>query len=162
MTLGQDTEDNIHRREELRGLFAVGVIAVLAAIEAAPEKFNIQDKQTFVLPFTQQIFTYHLFSFFNIVIFSWVGYAMIMVFAYSDDLVKSERARRVLKIIGLGFLLTGPFLFGVASMVVLTIAYIATYYPLSAYLLIAAFVVFIVTTSILAIHGHYSIKIERR
>jgi hypothetical protein len=162
MALTEERTDSSHRREELRGLFALGVVAVLAAVEVSPQSFGIADKLSIPLPFVNESLTFPFSTFFNVIIFSWVGYAMLMVFAYSDDLFPSEMGRKVIKILGLGLLVLGPLLFGAISLTVVTMAYFIAYYPSSIYVAIFAPIMFTIVIILLMLRSKYRIRIERR
>ena len=162
MILTEENEDSSRRREEFRGLFALGVVAVLAVVEASPQSFEVARGLVIQLPFTNQSFTFPLSNFFNLIIFSWIGYAMLMIFAYSDDLLPSKRFRKALKILGLGLLLMGPFLFGALTLIVLIIVYSYAYYPQSLYVIVAVPIVYTVILILLAFKSRYRIRIERK
>lgn len=87
-------------REEIRGLFVVGVITTLLA--AKEYWYNV--------PFKFGPITVNGQLFINIILVMWGGYIFCMVFSSSDDFL-SENLRNLFSILGINLLMAGTVLF---------------------------------------------------
>jgi len=119
------------KREEIRGLFTLSLLALLIVIRTEWLKINLQAKITI------GVIEWNFLESVDTLIFCWIIYAFMMIFSFSDDIIPREDVREKLGQIGLIFLMVGPLGIAFVVFIGLFVSYIFNFFPYSILLLIA-------------------------
>lgn len=133
--MAEETQDEMRKREELRGLFTLSLLALFLFMrDKMPEIFVLK------LPGSAYLIAYPQ-SLVDVLAFFWIAYAILMVFSFSDDIISSKRIRQSLRILAATFFILGPFLIPFALFAVILIWFMQYFFPVSLYFLVALIVV---------------------
>ena len=129
---------DVVKREEIRGLFTLSLLALLIIIRTSYDKLGLQEIIVLKIPFIAGAFLeLNLLECIDLIIFCWMVYAILMILSFSDDLISSTRIRDVFRLFGLAFLVIGPIMLTLLFFIVLTSAYVEYYFPNSVYILLS-------------------------
>jgi hypothetical protein len=144
-------EDHARKREELRGLLTLSLLALLLLIRTNLDKLLPQQTFNIHVPFVEGYINVYpaMVSSIDIVSFFWMIYAILTILRFSDDIIASERIRRNLGQFALACLVAGPLLVTILFLVALSVFYITYFYPTSLYFLIVTVAVFCVVYFVL-------------
>jgi len=115
------------KREEIRGLFTLSLLALLIVIRTNWDKLNIAPTVFVKIPFTNLTARLDLLFFIDLIVFCWMAYAFSMILVFSDDLIKSQRVRNSFRRLGLAFLIVGPMGIAYFFAILIIAAYIIQY-----------------------------------
>ena len=137
------------RREEIRGLFTLSLLALLLVIRMNWEETGIEPSIRVVVPFTDRFFHFNVLFWIDIIALCWIAYALSMIMWLSDDLLRSTRLRGFFRRLGLAFLVLGPLGMVYIFFIFVAVAYGLHYYPHSIYVLIVFLILDIIVMYIL-------------
>jgi hypothetical protein len=153
--LAEETQEETRKREELRGLFTLSLLALFLFMrDKMPEIFVLN------LPNSMYLIAYPQ-SLVDFLAFFWIAYAILMVFSFSDDIISSKRIRQSLKILATVFFLIGPLSIPLVLFAALLIWFMQYFFPVSLYFL-AAFAVVISVVYFLLQRYRFHIVVEPR
>lgn len=144
------------KREEIRGLFTLSLLALLLVIRMNWEKMSIEPRVWIAVPFTEVKLPFDILFWIDVIAFCWIAYALSMIMWFSDDLLRSERLRGFFRRLGLAFLVLGPLGMMYVFSILVMWAYTHHYYPQSIYLGIVFIIILIV---IIIITARYEIHV---
>jgi hypothetical protein len=151
----KELEEHAWRREELRGLFALSLLASLFVIwtnldKVLPEKELIIIGLNFYPLVLPAIYT---------IIFFWIIYAVFTILRFSDDIFESERLRQSFESIARMSFIVGPLMVSVAFFWSLSVLLIVYYFPASLYVLIGVLVLLALIAIYLVLRKKYHIRV---
>jgi hypothetical protein len=142
------------KREELRGLFTLSLLALLIVIRTNASQFGIQNTLTkFTTPSLPFVIGMNFLGLLDVAIFLWVFYAGLMVLGFSDDLIHSSKIRKDLRTLGLICLVGGPILIGVLFFVTAFSLILGSFYPQSVYVMVILLIALIITWFVFKKYG---------
>jgi hypothetical protein len=136
------SEDHPLKREELRGLFTLSILALLLVMrDKIAAVAVIWLPQAYVVMYPQSLI--------DILTIFWILYAILMIFRFSDDIIASEKKREYLGFLAVSSFLTGILIVTAAIISPLFVFSLLYFYPASLYFLLIFAATFIVVYLVL-------------
>jgi hypothetical protein len=127
------------KREEVRGLFTLGLLAILLVIRTNWDKMGIQPIMRLTLPLADArmlLLSFDFLQAIDLLSFCWIAYSFSMILGFSDDIIHSKKFRELFRQFGLAFFIIGPLIIGITLVGGISAAYVIYLYNINPFSII--------------------------